>query len=73
MSSHEKLQRCISAYRRRFGVRETDVVTATMGGGGYAYVKNERTDEVARFDVSAWRVRYVDLWKRAEARSGKTP
>jgi len=65
MRDDDKCKRAIAAYKRRFAIRSTDVVSATMGGGGYAYVKNETTGDVARFYVSLWQVRYIDLSKRA--------
>lgn len=68
-ASETKLQRCISAYRRRFVVRKTDVLTATMGGGGYAYVTNATTGDKACYDVSAWRVRLLSRTSDVAARS----
>lgn len=63
--TRKKLARCIGAYVRRFRPRgDTVNISAKVGGGGYAYVTNKSTGEIARFDIAAWRVRYVDLVKR---------
>lgn len=65
-ATHKKLDRCLKAYNRRFpqavGRRTLE---AKAGGGGFAYVTNKDTGEVARFDISAWRVRYVGLSKHS--------
>jgi len=48
-----------AAYRRRFSPKGH--VTVSIGGGGYAYVTDDVSMRKARYDVSAWRIRYVDL------------
>ncbi len=42
-------------------VEHEETVEVQVGGGGYAYVKNRTTGQVARYDISAWRVRFVDV------------
>lgn len=63
--SVEKLRRVVKAYSKRFAMTQSEErIVAEVGGGGYAYVRNETTGHVARYDISAWRIRYVDTVKQ---------
>lgn len=58
-SEAEKLKKVEAAYRRRFSPK--GVVHVRLGGGCFAYATDEITMRKARYDISAWRIRYVDL------------
>ena len=55
----EKLAKVEEAYRRRFDPKGK--VHVVKGGGGYAYATDEISLRKARYDISAWRVRFVEL------------
>lgn len=62
MTEAEKLQKVAAAYKRRFAPK--GIVHVTLGGGGFAYATDEITTRKARYDISAWRVRYVDMVRK---------
>lgn len=70
-ATYKKLDRCMKAYQRRFACGpDTFELKAQMAGGGYAYITNTATGHRARFDVSAWRVRFVEVVNHGDDNTG---
>ncbi len=59
MDKAKKLDRVAAAYKRRFDPK--GVVRVKRREDGYAYATDEVSGRIARYDISAWRVRFVDL------------